>query len=80
MTIEAVDSVSQLPLRGARVVMHPYRAVTNEHGVAELRVAKGTYKLFVSQPRYVTYGLAMAVDRDVTAKVQLDLEPIPERD
>ena len=32
--VETVDKVSQTPLSGARVVMHPYRAVTEERGVA----------------------------------------------
>ena len=43
VTIEALDKESQTPLSGARVVMHPYRAVTDERGVAEVRVAKGAY-------------------------------------
>jgi len=47
VTVETVDKVSQTPLGGARVVMHPYRAVTDERGVAEVRVAKGAYQLFV---------------------------------
>ena len=42
VTVETVDSVTQTPLGGARVVMHPYKAVTDERGVAQLRVAKGS--------------------------------------
>jgi hypothetical protein len=77
--VETVDKVSQTPLSGARVVMHPYRAVTDERGVAEVRVAKGAYKLFVSQTSYITFGLALEVTADVTARAELDLEPVPER-
>jgi hypothetical protein len=79
VTVETVDKVSQTPLSGARVVMHPYKAVTDERGVAEVRVAKGAYNLFVSQTRYVTFGLAVEVAADVTARAELDVEPVPER-
>ena len=79
VTVEAVDKDNQAPLKGARVVMHPYKAVTDERGIAEVRVAKGTYKLFVSQTRYLTLGLPVEVTADMKARVELDLEPVPER-
>ena len=77
--VETVDKESQMPLSGARVVMHPYRAVTNERGIAEVRVVKGEYKLFVSQTRYITFGLPVEVTADMTARAELDLEPVTER-
>ena len=77
--VETIDMVNQTPLSGARVVMHPYKAVTDERGVAEVRVAKGAYKLFVSQTRYVTFGLPVEVTADVTARAALYPEPEQER-
>ena len=79
VTVEAVDQASQTPISGARVVMHPYKAVTDERGVAEIRVAKGAYRLFVSQTRYVTFGLPVEVAADMTARAELYVEPVPER-
>jgi hypothetical protein len=79
VTIEAVDEADHAPLSGARVVMHPYRTVTDERGIAEVRVAKGSYKLFVSQTRYVTFGLPIEVMADMTARAELPLEPVQER-
>jgi hypothetical protein len=79
VTIETVDKVTQTPLSAARVVMHPYRVVTDEYGVARVRVAKGAYKLFVSQTNYLTFGLPVEVTADMTARAELDLEPVPER-
>ena len=79
VTIETVDKDNQTPLIGARVVMHPYRAVTDEDGRAEVRVVKGAYQLFVSQTRYVTLGLPIEVTRDMTARAELELEPVTER-
>jgi len=79
VTVETVDKASQTPLSGARVIMHPYKAVTDERGVAEVRVAKGAYKLFVSQTTYLTFGLPVEVTADMTARAELDVEPVPER-
>ena len=77
--VETVDRADQSPLAGARIVMHPYRAVTDERGIAGVRVAKGTYTLFVSQTRYITVGVPIEVDADVTARAELDVEPVLER-
>ena len=77
--IEAIDKDTQLPLAGAQVVMHPYKAVTDDRGLAEVSVATGTYKLFVSQPRYLTYGMPIEVTADTTTRAELDLEPVRER-
>jgi hypothetical protein len=77
--IEAVDRDTQQPLTGAHVVMHPYKAVTDDQGRAEVRVAKGSYKLFVSQPRYLTFGVPVEVTADTTARAELDVEPVLER-
>lgn len=77
--VEAIDHEGQTPLSGARVVMHPYKAVTDECGVAELRVAKGSYTLFVSQTSYVIWGGPIEVTADVTARAELHLQPVLER-
>jgi hypothetical protein len=79
VTIETIDRETQMPLSGARVVMHPYRAIADERGVAEVRVAKGEYKLFVSQTNYLTFALAVEVTANMTTRAELDLEPVPER-
>ena len=79
VTVETVDKESQTPLSGARVVMHPYKAVTDERGIAQVRVAKGAYRLFVSQSRYLTFGLPVEVDADMTARAELSVEPVQER-
>jgi hypothetical protein len=77
--VEAVDHITQTPISGARVVMHPYNALTDDHGIAEVRVAKGAYRLFVSQSRYLTFALPVDVTADMTARAELDVEPVHER-
>jgi hypothetical protein len=44
-----------------------------------VQVARGAYTLFVSQTRYLTFGLPIDVDADMTARAELYLEPVPER-
>jgi hypothetical protein len=44
-----------------------------------VQVVKGAYKLFVSQTRYITFNLSLDVTADMTARAELDLEPLPER-
>jgi hypothetical protein len=79
VTVETIDRETQMPLSGAGVVMHPYRAIADTHGVAELRVAKGEYQLFVSQTNYLTFALPVEVTANMTTRAELDLEPVPER-
>ena len=77
--VEAIDHDGQTPVGDARVVMHPYHAVTDARGVAELRVAKGSYTLFVSQTGYMIWGVPVEVAADVTTKAELQLQPVLER-
>jgi hypothetical protein len=44
-----------------------------------MRVAKGAYKLFVSQTKYLTFGVPVEVTADMTARAELELEPLVER-
>jgi hypothetical protein len=77
--VETIDVDNRVPLSGARVVMHPYNAITDERGIAEVRVAKGAYKLFVSRTSYVTFGQPVEVTADMTARAELHVEPMEER-
>jgi hypothetical protein len=79
VSVEAIDKESQQPLSGAQIALHPYQAFTDARGLAEIRVAKGVYTLFVAQTGYVTLGLPVEVTADVTARAELDLEPEFER-
>jgi hypothetical protein len=79
MKVEAIDKVSRTPIPDARVVMHPYRAVTDGRGVAEMQVAGGSYQLLVSQTAYLTLALTVEVKMDMTARAELEREPVRER-
>lgn len=77
LTVVAVDKESRSPVKGARIVVHPYRALTDEHGVAQLRVPKGLYRLFVSGRDYYPFRGDGEVAADATVRAELEPDPGP---
>ncbi|MGH9253005.1 MAG: hypothetical protein ACRD3C_00380 [Vicinamibacterales bacterium] len=78
--VEAIDSEKQTPIEGAHVLVHPYRAFTDEKGVAKIKVAKGRYKLVVSGFKYIAYQNIIDVAGDVTTRAELRAEPEGQED
>ena len=72
LPVVAVDGRSRIPIPGAKVVIHPYRALTNADGVAEFRVPKGAYRLFVSGRDRFPFRSDGEIDADVTIQAELD--------
>jgi len=75
VTVEAFDTEKQTPIKGAHVLLHPYRALTDERGVAKVKVAKGRYTLFVSGFNYIGHESIIDVTSDITARAELTVEP-----
>ena len=71
LTVVALDAESGAPVAGARVAAHPYRAVTDARGVAEIRVPAGAYRLFVSGRRYRAFRFEGDVQADTTIRAEL---------
>ncbi len=74
LTVEAIDMERQTPVKGAKVVVHPYRAFTDEGGVAEVRVPKGAYRIFVSGKNYLPFRSDGDVNTDITIRAELALD------
>jgi hypothetical protein len=72
LKVIAVDARSHAPVPGAKVVVHPYHALTNADGIAELRVPKGAYRLFVSGRDRFPFRSDGEIDSDVTIRAELD--------
>jgi hypothetical protein len=72
LKVVAVDAQRQVPVQGARVVVHAYRSFTDEHGVAAIRVPRGGHRLFVSSRDYSTFRTDAEVNSDVTIRAELD--------
>ena len=71
LTVVATDAKTSVPVEGARVVAHPYRTVTDERGVATLRVPAGEYRLFVSGKGAVPFRFDGEVKTDTTIRAAL---------
>ena len=72
VTVVALDAASRTPVEGARVVAHPYRSVTDERGMAELQVAAGEYRLFVSGRGCIPFRFDGMVTADTTIRAELE--------
>jgi hypothetical protein len=74
LTVKVVDRENQAPIRGARVVVHPYRAVTDDNGIARVRVARGQYDILVSGSRYQPARTSVEVTADMITSAELDVD------
>jgi hypothetical protein len=72
LKVIAVDARNGTPIPGAKVVVHPYRAMTDLHGVAQIRVPRGAYRLFVSGRDRFPFRSDGEIDADVTIRAELD--------
>ena len=71
LTVVATHAEGGNPVEGARVVAHPYRALTDERGVAEMRLPAGEYRLFVSGKGCVPFRFDGKVTADTTIRAEL---------
>ena len=74
LTVEAIDVENRTPVKGAKVVVHPYRAFTNERGLAAVSVPKGEYRVFVSGKNYFPFRSDCEVTTDTTIRAELALD------
>jgi hypothetical protein len=74
VTVTAIDRETQTPIAGSRVVMHPYRAVTDDKGAAKVRVARGRYDILVSGSRYLPACASVEVTADMETSAELEAD------
>lgn len=77
ITVEAVDKATQAPIKGAKVVVHPYRVFTDEAGRAQVHVPKGVYTVFVSGHDHIPYRSENEVVADTTIRAELIIDRQP---
>jgi hypothetical protein len=66
------------PIEEACVRLGPYRAVTNASGVAQVKMAKGAYDLFVWKAGYDTPAKSVRIETDTT--LPIEVWELPEED
>lgn len=74
INVQAIDRENQTPVQGAKVVVYPYHTFTDAHGMAEVRVPKGEYRLFVSGKNYFPFRCDTEVKSDMTIRAELAVD------
>jgi hypothetical protein len=54
--------------------VHPYRALTDENGVAKVKVTKGQYDILVSASKYLPLSTTVDVTADMITRAELDVD------
>ena len=71
ITVETIDAENQTPVKGMHVLLHPYRATTDERGQARIKVAKGRYNLAISGFKYAAYRDVIEADDDLVLRAEM---------
>jgi hypothetical protein len=75
MTVKVVEKDTGNPVENAQVRLGAYRAATDQHGLAEVMLCKGTYDLSVWKVGYDAPPQTVAVDDDAMVEVRLLMVP-----
>lgn len=83
VTVEVIDSDTGDPVRRVQVTLHstgaPYRADTDDNGVAKVTVPDGKYRLYVTRRGYRDPQMPVEVAGDLSLKVELVFAPPTQR-
>ncbi len=80
VTVKAIDRNTKAPNQNAHVTLHtpggyPYRACTDESGVARVSVPKGEYGLYVLMNDYRDFETVVEVTEDVAISAEMTYWP-----
>ena len=78
VTVEVIGQDTKAPIRNAHILLrpqsgYPYKAYTDEAGMAKLEVPKGKHELFVSESDCETFQASVEVADDVAIKTELSV-------
>lgn len=74
LTVVAVDAVTGAPAEGLKVVVHPFRAVTDAQGVAVLQLPHGVHTVFVSGKNYFPFRATQELNGNATVRAELRID------
>jgi hypothetical protein len=76
VTVEVIEKGEKTPIANAQVILHPYRGLTDEHGVAKISVTKGEYKLLIPRDeKHLKFRTTLNVASDIEIKAELEVAP-----
>ena len=71
--LRAVDAATGAPVARARVVAHPFRALTDAEGQAEIAVPSGSYRVFVSGLQYFPFRAEIDLETEEAVEILAEL-------
>ncbi len=77
LRVIAVERESGAPVAGLKVVVHPYRALTDATGAAELELPRGAFRLFVTGKDFFPFRCDGELDCNMTIRAELEHDPGP---
>lgn len=72
LRVEAVDAKSGAPVKGLKVMVHPFSARTGSDGISEIAVPSGDHRVFVSGKGYIPHRSECTVSGTYTMCVALE--------
>jgi hypothetical protein len=76
LTVVVIDDAQKSPIADAQVVLHPYRCLTDERGIAQMQVAKGEYELWIStNGKHRIFRTKLGISQDTQFTAELILIP-----
>ena len=75
VAVEVIDKDKKTPIKGAQVVLHPYRGCTDDAGVARVSVPKGEYRVCVFKDEYADFQTSIEVTENAALKAELRFWP-----
>lgn len=79
VTLEVIETGSGVPLAGVELRLGAFRAATNDAGVAQLEVPRGTYELCGWKLGYALLSATADIASDATIRLEVTPEPQPEQ-
>jgi hypothetical protein len=78
LTVKVIAKETAAPIEDAQIRLGPHRAATDAAGLAEVRMPKGRYELFVWKAGYEAPAVPLDIDAD--AFIQVEALALPEED
>ncbi len=78
LTLKFVEQETEKPIENVQIRVGPFRSATDESGVAELSMPRGSYEMSVWHPKWETPDRTVEVSEDATLQIQAT--PVPEDD
>jgi hypothetical protein len=75
LTVKVIAKETAGPIEDAQIRLGPHRAATNAAGLAEVRMPKGRYELFVWKAGYDAPTVPLEIDADAFVQVEALAQP-----